>query len=487
MSTKPVFEFRHLPLDIAVLDKITEQGINRPSPIQSLALPAAFIGKDLIGVSETASGKTLAFTLPLVYSVRSQGKGTKSEGPSALVLVPTRELCLQVFKEIKKFASVFKLKVTALYGGIPKNIQWKELRLGVDIVVATPARLIDLVQTKACSLKKVSFLVIDEADMMFNMGFEYQVRTIIGQIRPDRQTLLFSATLRKKLESFIEDFLTDPGKITIGSALHCNPNITQTIIVLDHASKKLSWLLENIQGFIQSGLVLIFVKHKNTSEELAGLLQEAHISVRCLHGDMDQFSRENVVFDFTREIVKVVVATDLASRGLNIVGISVVVNYDCAKDVETHIHRIGRTGREGTGKAFSLLTKADKKFAGDLLLNLEYNEQNVGEKLEELAMEEKSFRLQRMKNDREKIRFCKTGDLETANRIIEKIGRKRIDLEKSANVKEFREQIEGQQREYFQEDFKQSFVTKGNLVNSVNETTVTYLEKPVKKSKWDLQ
>ena len=419
--------------------------------------------------------------------MRNQGRNTKGEGPTALVLVPTRELCLQVFKEVKRYAGLVKIKTTALYGGIPKNLQWKELRAGTDVVVATPARLIDLVQSKACSLKKISFLVVDEADMMFNMGFEYQVRSIISQIRPDRQTLLFSATLRKKLENFIEEFLTDPVKISIGSSLHCNPHVTQSIIVLDHPSKKLSWLLEKIQGFISQGLTLIFVKHRSSSEELAGILQEAHIPVESLHGDMDQFSRESVVHRFTKGEVKVLVATDVASRGINIVEIGTVINYDCAKDIETHIHRIGRTGREGTGQAITLLSKYDRKFAGDLLLNLEYNEQRVCEKLEELAMEDKGFRVQRMKNDRSRVRCCKTGDIETANKIIEKIGSKRIDFEKGNSAMDFRQQIEGQQLDYFQQEFKQKFVNAGNLGSEVKETTVTFLEKPKKKSKWDMQ
>ena len=485
--TKPVFNFYHLPLDIGIIDKISEQGINSPTPIQSLALPSAFLGRDILAISETASGKTLAYTLPLVYSVRDQGKCNKGEGPAALILVPTRELCMQVYKEVKKYSALFKIKVSALYGGIPKNTQWKELRCGTDIVVATPGRLIDLVQDKACTLKKVNFLVIDEADMMFNMGFEYQVRSIMGQIRPDRQSLFFSATFRQKLEVFVEEFLLDPIKITIGSPLHCNPNINQSIIVFDHPSKKLSWLLGNIQNFLKKGLVLIFVKHRSSVDELYGIIQETHIPVGSIHGDMDQANRENVIALFSKQEIKVLVGTDIASRGLNIIDIATVVNYDCPKDVETHIHRIGRTAREGTGNAITLLTKIDKKFAGDLLLNLEYNEQDVSDKLEELAMEDRDFRMQRMKNDREKIRHCKTGNIETANAIIAKIGKKRMDFEKTTSVQEFREQIQGQQREYSQQEFKQKFVAAGNLGSNVKETTVTYLEKPKKKSKWDIQ
>lgn len=484
---KPVFDFHHLPIDINIIDKITDQGITSPTPIQSLSLPAAFLGRDILAISETASGKTLAFTLPLIYAVKSQGKACKGEGFSGLILVPTRELCLQVYKEVKKFASMFKLKVTALYGGVPKNTQYKELKTGCEIVVATPARLIDMVQTKVCSLKKVNFLVIDEADLMFNMGFEYQVRSILSQIRPDRQTMLYSATFRRKLELFIEEFLNNPIKISIGTSLHCNPSIVQSIMIFDHPSKKLTWLLGSIQGFIQQGLVLIFVKHRSSTEELSEILREAHIPVSNLHGDMDQNSREAVTALFTKGDLKVLVATDVASRGLNIVSISTVINYDCAKDVETHIHRIGRTGREGQGTSITLFTKFDKKFAGDLLLNLEYNDQAIPDELEKLAMEDQVFRIQRMKNDRNRVRHCKTGDFQTANKIMEKIGTKRMDLEKSTNIDEFRQQVQGQQKEYLQEEFKQKFKYAGNLASDVAQTTVTYLDKPQKRSKWDKQ
>jgi ATP-dependent RNA helicase DDX42 len=486
-SIKPIFDFYHLPIDISIIDKISDQGISAPTPIQSLALPAAFVGMDILAVSETASGKTLAYCLPLVYSVRTQGKSSKGDGPTGLVLVPTRELCIQVYKELKKFASIFKLKVCALYGGIPKGTQLKELTMGTDIAIATPARLIDLVQTKSHILKKVSFLVLDEADLMFTMGFEYQVRSIIGQIRPDRQTMLFSATFRDKLETFIQEFLSNPIKIAIGSPLHSNPKVSQEIIVMEHPSKKLSWLLEKIQSFISKGLVLIFVKFKATTEELSEILKEGKIVAASLHGDMDQYSRESVVSMFSKNAIQVLVATDIVSRGLNIPSINTIINYECARDIETHIHRIGRTGREDAGNSYTLLTKQDKKFAGDLLLNLEYNQHPIPEKLEALAMKDKVFRVQRMKNDRDKVRYCETGDLDAANAILAKLGTKKMDLDKTTSVQEFRDHIEGQKRDYFQQEFKQKFVNAGNLDSNVKETTVTYLEKPKKKSKWDIQ
>jgi ATP-dependent RNA helicase DDX42 len=517
-SLKPVLDFHHLPLELSIIDKLAELNILKPTPVQSFSLPAAFAGRDLLAISQTASGKTLAFALPVGFLCKNQGKITKINGfsgPTALVLVPTRELCLQVFKEIKKFLAWFKMKIVAVYGGVPKSTQWKELKNGCDIVVATPARLIDLLQAKACSLKNVGILVVDEADLMFSMGFEYQVRSILSQIRPDRQTLLFSATFRHKLEQFVQDILSNPIKLHIGSSVHCNPNISQEILVLDHPSKKLSWLLENLQKFLQSGLVLVFVRHKNTTEELFEILKEAHIPCGHLHGDMDQQSRESIFSSFQSGQFKVLVATDVASRGLNVKTISTVVNYDCAKDVETHVHRIGRTGRternernerneknerteknektetcensQINGKAFTLMTKNDKKFAGDLLLNLEYNEQVVPDKLEKLAMEDSLFRMQRMKNDKRRIRHCKTADPNTASKILEQIKDQSVKLDLNHSVEEIRQEIQGKQRDYFQQEFKQKFRNAGSLEKTVENTTVSFLEKPRKKSKWDVQ
>ena len=232
-------------------------------------------------------------------------------------------------------------------------------------------------------------------------------------------------------------------------------------------------------------MVLIFVKHIKSSEELCEVLKDTGIPVGCLHGDMDQLLRENVIENFFNGKLKVIVATDVASRGINIPSIRTVINFDCPKDVETHIHRIGRTARDGEGTAVSLLTNFDKKFAGDLLLNLEYNEQEIPEKLEKIAMEDQLFRIQRMKNDKNKIRYCKTGNIETANAIMNSIGKKKVDFSTDMTSEDFRQQINGQQREYFQQDFKQKFVNSGKLTNDITETTVSYLEKPRKKNNFE--
>mmetsp|Transcript_29064 Transcript_29064/g.28766 ORF Transcript_29064/g.28766 Transcript_29064/m.28766 type:complete len:321 (-) Transcript_29064:11-973(-) len=319
---------------------------------------------------------------------------------------------------------------------------------------------------------------------MFNLGFDYQCRSILSQIRPDRQTLLFSATFKKKLQKFASDVLTNPIKIVIGKEGGSNEDIVQEFIILDHFSKKLTWLLEHIHEFLEKGLVLMFVKHRSSTEELCGILKEAKVPAGNLHGDMDQYERESIMYKFSHGELKVLIATDVASRGLDILQIKTIINYDCAKDAETHTHRIGRTGRAGAqGIAYTLLTKHDKRFAGELMQSLEYNEQIVPRDLEELAMQDSYFRNQRSKKFSQNQR--KVGDLERANELYTTFGGKKFDIEQSTNIQEFREHLNQKKKDHLISEFKRSFVAAGTLDSTISEPTVTYLDKPRKKPKWD--
>ena len=304
-----------------------------------------------------------------------------------------------MYKETKRFAKGLELRTVPLYGGVPKHEQWKELLAPTHIVVATPGRLLDMLRSKAFSLTRVTYLVVDEADVMFNLGFEPQCRRILSLTRPDRQTLLFSATFRPKLQRFVHEFLSSPIKIVIGKEGQANSDIHQEILILDCQAQKLTWLckayaVEHLAGFVALGLVLVFVKHRSSTEELADLLREAKVAVAVLHGDMDQTAREEVMQAFRKGDRKVLIATDVASRGLDIPTISTIINYDCAKDAETHTHRIGRTGRGSIrpGTAYTLLTKGDRRFAGELVLHMEYNEMQPSKELEDLALQDNRFR-----------------------------------------------------------------------------------------------
>lgn len=296
---------------------------------------------------------------------------------------------------------------------------------------------------------------------------------------------MFSATFKRNLKDFAQDYIENPIKLVVGREGASNEDIQQEIIVFDHFAKKLTWLLEHIHEFLLRGLVLIFVKHKSSTEELSEILKEAKLPVGCLHGDMNQYERESIMYKFSHGEVKVLLATDVASRGLDILQIKTVVNYDPAKDTETHTHRIGRTGRAGdtTGIAYTLLTKHDKKFAGDLMQSFEYNEQEVPSALEDLAMQDNYFRNQ--KNTKKKVQDSKS--LERASAICANFGNKKIDLGKSKNIQEFREHVDQSRKDHLIDEFRRSFVPAGVLNTNLSEPTVTYLDQPKKKPKWDIK
>lgn len=276
--------------------------------------------------------------------------------------------------------------------------QAKALQEGAEIVVCTPGRLIDHVKKKATNLQRVTYLVFDEADRMFDMGFEYQVRSIANHVRPDRQTLLFSATFRKKIERLARDILIDPIRIVQGDIGEANEDITQLVEILPSGPEKWSWMSRRLVEFTSTGSVLVFVTKKANAEELATNLRLEDHSLGLLHGDMDQSERNKVITDFKKKAIPILVATDVAARGLDIPSIKTVINYDVARDIDTHTHRIGRTGRAGEkGVAYTLLTPKDSNFAGDLVRNLEGANQYVSKELLDLAMQNAWFRKSRFK------------------------------------------------------------------------------------------
>lgn len=289
------------------------------------------------------------------------------------------------------------------YGGGSKWEQSKALEQGAEIIVATPGRMIDMVKMKATNLRRVTFLVLDEADRMFHMGFEPQVRSICNHVRPDRQTLLFSATFKKRIERLARDVLTDPVRIVQGDLNEANQDITQSVFVFPNPLQKWNWLLCHLVKFLSEGSVLIFVTKKADAETVANNLLVKEYNCLLLHGDMDQADRNKVITQFKRKECDILVATDVAARGLDIPHIRNVVNYDIARDIDTHTHRIGRTGRAGEkGNAFTLVTDKDKEFAGHLVRNLEGADQQVPDDLMELAMKSSWFRSSRFKQGKGK-------------------------------------------------------------------------------------
>eukprot|EP00899_Mesostigma_viride_P010303 jgi/Mesvir1/19274/Mv10354-RA.1 len=385
---RPVTQWEHLGLDEPLMACVRKQNYARPTGIQCQVLPIALSGRDCIGIAKTGSGKTVAFVLPMVAHIMAQEELEKGEGPIAIVCAPTRELAQQIYAETRKFAKAYNLRVAGVFGGMSKFEQFKELKAGVEVIVATPGRLIDMMKMKAFSTLRASYLVLDEADRMFDMGFEPQVRSIVGQIRPDRQTMLFSATMPGRVERLAREALTSPVRVTVGEVGVANSDIRQLVEVLPGDEAKLPWLLARLQAMVDDGDVLVFSSTKSRTEELEKALALRGVKVGSLHGDKDQASRMEILKAFKEGSYHVLVATDVAARGLDIKSIKTVVNYDIARDIDSHVHRIGRTGRAGAkdGTAYTLVTQREARFAGELVDNLQSALQPVPDALVQLAM-----------------------------------------------------------------------------------------------------
>ncbi|XP_010518432.1 PREDICTED: DEAD-box ATP-dependent RNA helicase 24 isoform X1 [Camelina sativa] len=394
---RPVKTFEDCGFSSQIMSAIKKQAYEKPTTIQCQALPIVLSGRDVIGIAKTGSGKTAAFVLPMIVHIMDQPELQKDEGPIGVICAPTRELAHQIFLEAKKFSKAYGLRVSAVYGGMSKHEQFKELKAGCEIVVATPGRLIDMLKMKALTMMRATYLVLDEADRMFDLGFEPQVRSIVGQIRPDRQTLLFSATMPWKVEKLAREILSDPIRVTVGEVGMANEDITQVVNVIPSDAEKLPWLLEKLPGMIDEGDVLVFASKKATVDEVEAQLTRNSFKVAALHGDKDQASRMETLQKFKSGIYHVLIATDVAARGLDIKSLKTVVNYDIAKDMDMHVHRIGRTGRAGDkdGVAYTLVTQREARFAGELVNSLVAAGQNVPPELMDLAMKDGRFKSKR--------------------------------------------------------------------------------------------
>ncbi|KAL5700291.1 RNA helicase [Ranunculus cassubicifolius] len=394
---RPVKTFEDCGFSPQLRTAITKHGYEKPTPIQCQSLPIVLSGMDIIGIAKTGSGKTAAFVLPMIVHIMDQPELEKEEGPIGVICAPTRELAHQIYLETKKFAKSQGVRVSAVYGGLSKLDQFKELKAGCEIVIATPGRLIDMLKMKALTMSRATYLVLDEADRMFDLGFEPQIRSIVGQIRPDRQTLLFSATMPRKIEKLAREILTDPVRVTVGEVGMANEDITQLVQVLPSDTEKMTWLLGMLPGMIDDGDVLVFASKKAAVDDIESQLLKSGFKVAALHGDKDQASRMETLQSFKSGTYHVLVATDVAARGLDIKSIKSVVNFDIARDMDMHVHRIGRTGRAGDkdGTAYTLITHKQAHFAGELVNSLIAAGQNVTAELMDLAMKDGRFRSKR--------------------------------------------------------------------------------------------
>jgi len=401
---RPVSSFGHFGFDEPLMKSIRKSEFTQPTPIQATAIPSVLSGRDVLGIAQTGSGKTCSFIWPMLVHIMDQRELSRGEGPISLILVPTRELALQIYSEVKRYCRVYNIEVVCAYGGGNKYEQSKTFEKGAEIAIATPGRMIDMIKMKVTNLERVTYLVLDEADRMFDMGFEPQVRSICDHVRPDRQCQLYSATFKKRIEKLARDVLTDPVKVVQGEVGVVADTVTQEVMVVPLGGHKWQWLIKGLVKFMSEGSVLVFVTKKQNCEELAHNLKvKAEIDCRCLQGDMFQTERNDIISAFKKQEFPVLVATDVAARGLDIPHIRNVINFDVARDIDTHTHRVGRTGRAGLkGVAHTLVTVNDKEFAGHLVRNLESSGQHVSKDLFDLAMQSSWFKNSRFKGGKGK-------------------------------------------------------------------------------------
>eukprot|EP00250_Pteridium_aquilinum_P006339 c16281_g1_i1 orf=170-1819(+) len=383
---KPVRTFDEASFPDYVLQEVLKAGFTEPTPIQAQGWPMALKGRDLVGLAETGSGKTLAYLLPAIVHVNAQPFLAPGDGPIVLVLAPTRELAVQIQQEATKFGMSSKIKNTCIYGGAPKGPQIRDLQKGVEIVIATPGRLIDMLEARQTNLRRVTYLVLDEADRMLDMGFEPQIRKIVSQIRPDRQTLYWSATWPKEVEFLARQFLHNPYKVVIGSTdLKANHSIRQIVDVVSEQEKypKLIKLLEDI---MDGSKLLIFMETKRGCDQVTRQLRMDGWPALSIHGDKSQAERDWVLSEFKAGKSPIMTATDVAARGLDVKDIKCVINYDFPGSCEDYVHRIGRTGRAGaTGTAYTFFTAANAKHARELLGILSEAGQSINPALQAMA------------------------------------------------------------------------------------------------------
>jgi ATP-dependent RNA helicase RhlE len=351
--------FTTLGLHPKILQAVKEAGYTEPTPIQSAAIPPILEGGDLIGIAQTGTGKTAAFTLPMLTRLASIVTSTSQRGIRGLVLAPTRELAVQIDENVRAYGKHLPIRVATVFGGVGERAQIEALRAGTHLIIACPGRLLDLINQRHADFSGLEFLVLDEADRMLDMGFLPDIRRIVKQLPQRRQTLLFSATLSKEIEQLTGEFLRHPKTVQIGK--RSNPAETVTQMVYEVPMHLKQGLLAHLLEDPAMDSVLVFTRTKHGADRVARRLESLGIKCGTLHANRSQNQRIRALKDFKSGEVRVLVATDIAARGIDVDGISHVVNFDFPMHSEDYVHRIGRTGRaQAIGDAISFVTPEDQ-------------------------------------------------------------------------------------------------------------------------------
>ncbi|GAA5825519.1 hypothetical protein JCM11251_000270 [Rhodosporidiobolus azoricus] len=388
---KPATKWSYFGLPAACIDVIKSLEYAAPTSIQAQAIPSIMSGRDIIGVAKTGSGKTMAFILPMFRHIKDQPPLRPMDGPVAMIMTPTRELATQIYKECKPFLKALGLRASCAYGGMPLKDNIADMKRGSEVIVCTPGRMIELLTTNSgrlINLQRVTYLVLDEADRMFDMGFEPQVMKIIGQIRPDRQTVLFSATFPRQMEALARKVLRRPLEITVGGRSVVADTITQVVEVRPEETKfnRMLELLGKLFNEEEDARALIFVERQESADKLFVELKNKNYTCMPLHGGREQVDRDQTIVDFKNGSCPIVIATSVAARGLDVKQLKLVIQYDVPNHMEDYVHRAGRTGRAGnTGTCVTFITPEQERYSVDILKALQASKAAVPTELEDMA------------------------------------------------------------------------------------------------------
>ena len=338
--------FEQLNFNNHLLNAITKSGYKEPTPIQSEAIPYLLEGKDMLGSAQTGTGKTAAFALPIIHRLQETADFEAKRKAKALILAPTRELALQIRESFTLYSRNSSIKTVAIYGGVPKRKQIQSLKRGVDVIIATPGRLLDLMSMKILDLSTIEYYVLDEADRMLDMGFIHDVKKITESISSKHQTMLFSATLPKSILDLSKTLLTQPVRVEVAKENTPLETINQSMYYISKNNKEA--LLIDVLNNPSVESALVFVRTKQGANRLTKALNEAKVKADAIHGNKTQNQRQETLMRFKQKRTRILVATDVASRGIDINALSHVINYDLPETPETYLHRIGRTARAGS-------------------------------------------------------------------------------------------------------------------------------------------
>lgn len=380
---------------------LSVEGYTTPTPIQAQSIPYLLAGHDLLGIAQTGTGKTAAFVLPMLQSLHNTPfQNLKASHPRALVLAPTRELAIQIYESIKIYGKFLNIKATSIFGGVSQSKQIAALSQGVDIIVATPGRLLDLISQGMLHLSEVEIYVLDEADRMLDMGFIHDVRKITNQINKKRQTLLFSATMPAAVATLAQGLLTNPIRVEIALQSITADRIDQRVLFVEKSNKR--DLLSAVLQDTNISRALVFTRTKHGANRVAKYLEANNIRTGVIHGNKSQNARQEALKGFKDGKLRILVATDIAARGIDVDAITHVINFDLPNDPETYVHRIGRTARAGAkGQAISFCDQEEKEYLFDIekiikkMIDVE-----IDHPYHDQGIEEAEYSVARPKNDR---------------------------------------------------------------------------------------